>query len=440
MTTIDLGEIGSTPDPKIGAEFSHHLLRRAGVALALLLCLFGAAGSTRGGVPAIHPLWSVPSAEGDGTTIGTDTVYLQRTTAGRARLTAYDLATGAVRWETALDGTLGYTQLAEQAGLLLLPVDPEMADGRENERYGTYSQATTAIDIRTGAVRWTAPGEPMLVEGRTALMVDYVGDGTSYDRLRLIGLGPGGPRAIWSRDTRGVDSVAFALDGTRIEKAILMGRDGLTQVLRFADGALLAQAHLRWDPLDAQTGEYNNVAAAGDYLVVNRAREDQAELTVYRLDTLAEAWRITGTDRGYAFPCGTGICFNDGDNLTAYDSATGRMRWTRPGVGTWAAGPDRVVVELSAEGQMLIDAETGLPVGESGPGETVWTTDPGRFLLVLRATHEPPGSTAITRWDLATGRRDLLGAVGGLMVNRCQSIAHYLGCSQDQEFTVTAVG
>ncbi|GIF18779.1 outer membrane protein assembly factor BamB [Actinoplanes tereljensis] len=434
MTTIELGEIDSAPEAEPGTEFSHHLLRRAGVALALLLCLFGAAGSTRGSPPAVRPLWTVPTAEGDGTTFGTDAVYLQRVTAGEARISAYDLATGAVRWETKLDGTLGYTQLAEQAGLLLMSVDPTMSDGSDGGRPGVVSQATTALDTRTGEVRWTAPGEPTMIDGRTALMIEYTTDRV-YTRVRLIGLEPGAPRAIWSRDTPGVESLAIAPG-----KVIMVGPNGLINVLRFADGAQLAQARVRWDPVDEERGEFNNIAAAGDYLVVNRARQERSEMTVYRLDTLAEAWRITGTDRGYAFPCGTGICFNDGDNLTGYDPATGRMRWTQAGAGTWTAGPDRVVIELAGNGQLMIDAETGRAVGATGEGATVWNAEPDEFLIVLRATQEPVGGTAVTRWDLATGRRDLLGAIPGLVVDRCQQLAHYLGCYQDNEFTVTAVG
>jgi outer membrane protein assembly factor BamB len=440
MTTIELGEIDSTPDPAPATEFSRRLARQAAIAVSLLLCVLGTTGSARGSPPGIRPLWSVPLAESDGSTLGTDTAYLQRSTAGRSRLTAYDLATGAIRWETTMDGTLGYTQLAEEAGLLLLPIDPSAA--RTDEiRYTHNGKATTALDMRTGAALWTAPGEPMLIDGRTALMADYTGEGL-YARLRLIALDRGGARPVWSRDTGKVDSLAFQMNTLKPEKIILVRGDGLVEVVRFLDGELIAQARIPWRSPDPDEGEFNDLAAAGDYLVVNRARQDHAELTVYHLGTLAEAWRTTGTNRGYAFPCGTAICFNDGDSVAAYDAPTGRQLWRHDGVGSsWAAGSDRVVAERpGAGGQVLLDAATGRAIGDPGTGETVWTTEPGEALLVLRATKEPPGQTSITRWDLATGRRQLLGAIGNLVVNRCQSVAHYLGCYQVHEFTITVVG
>ncbi|GAA2612671.1 outer membrane protein assembly factor BamB family protein [Paractinoplanes durhamensis] len=438
MTTIELGEIDSRPDPGPPTEFGSHLARRSVTILSLLLCLFGVAASAPGAVPTIHPLWRVPVAESDGTTLGTDTAYLQRSRAGQSHLTAYDLATGAIRWETSIDGTLGYTQLAEQAGLILLPTDPEPAQV-DDLRYAAFTKGTTALDIDTGATRWTAPGEPMLISDRTALMVDYSGDGV-YARLRLIGIDAVPPRAIWSRETPDVESLAFELTGERADRIITVSRAGVVKVIRFADGTLLAGARIPWRTPDPQQGEFNDVAPAGEYLVVNRARQNDADLTVYHLGTLDEAWQI-GTPRGYAFPCGTSVCFEDEDRLTAYDPATGEMRWQRVGLGSsWAAGPDRVVADVPGVGQQLFDADTGLPVGEAGAGETVWTTEPGEAVLVLRATREPAGHTSITRWDLATGRRDLLGAVDNLVVNRCQSVRHYLGCFQGNEFVVTAVG
>jgi outer membrane protein assembly factor BamB len=438
MTTIELGEIDSTPDPGPATEFGHRVGRRAAIALIVLTCLFATTGSARGDPPGVRPLWRVPIAESDGTTLGSDAAYLQRATAGRSVLTAYDLATGRVRWETTVDGTLGYTQLAEAAGLLLLPTDAQVAARTGDVRYARFSKETTAFDIRTGEARWSAAGEPMMVDGRTALMVDYAGEGV-YARLRLIGLEPAAARLIWSRDTPDVESLVLVVAGRRTDKIVTVSRDGLVSVVRFADGALLASARIPWRTPDPEHGEFNDLAPAGDHLVVNHAGEYDSDLTVYRLDTLSRAWEAD-VGRGYAFPCGTGVCFNDSGTVTAYDLDSGRQRWQRDGIdSSWAAGDDRLVGQRPGLGQQLFDAATGAPVGAIGEGETVWTTEPGGALLVLRATHDPPGQTSITRWDLATGRRELLGAVSSLSVNRCQLVPHYLGCFQDHEFVVTAV-
>jgi outer membrane protein assembly factor BamB len=59
---------------------------------------------------------------------------------------------------------------------------------------------------------------------------------------------------------------------------------------------------------------------------------------------------------------------------------------------------------------------------------------------VLKPTATPPGRTSIARWDLATGRRDVLGSIDRISFNRCQAVAHYLGCYQNDAYSVTAVG
>jgi hypothetical protein len=442
MTTIELGEIESTPGPGPVTEFGHHLVRRVAIALTLLLCLLGPAASTHGSTPMVRTLWSVPLDESDGATLGADAAYLQRGTANPAQLTSYDLTTGRVRWATAIDGGLGYTQLAEAAGLILLPTVPPPAS-TDGARDPHFNRATRALDLRTGRNRWTAPGEPMLIEGRTALMVDYAGDG-SYARLRLVGLDADAPHVIWSRDTPDVESLAMPALDVRTDRLILIRRDGFVQVVRFVDGVVLLGAHIPWKTPDPQRGEYNDVAPAGDYLVVNRGGESSSDLSVYRLDTLAEAWRADTAGRGYAYACGTGICFDDSNSVTGYDAGTGRKRWQLDGFNSsWAVGHDRLVAQEASSGQQLFDTETGQPVGAAGEGQTVDSVSSTELaddaLFVLRHTREPPARTSIIRWELATGHRRLLGAVAGLTADRCQLVPHYLGCYEGHQFVITAV-
>ncbi|MFI5889043.1 PQQ-binding-like beta-propeller repeat protein [Actinoplanes sp. NPDC051513] len=422
MSTIDLGEISSSPD----AEADHLSWRRLGLAASLLLCLLCAA-SARPLANAVRPLWSVPTSDSDSTTLGQDTLYLHH----GGELTAYDLATGTVRWRTILDDTLGYAQLA--GDLLLLPADPQAGT------YSQFSRATVAVAGDTGATLWRVPGEPMVVADGAVLMADYTGTGT-FAKLRLVRLAD--QDTVWERDITGVTSVAFALVGDEPTRLVTITDDGLAEVLGFADGAVAARAHIPWARAQPEQGQYNDVAASGDHLVVNRNEQGRAELSVYRLDTLAPLWRADGTD-GYAFPCGSGICLSNGQGLVAYDADTGRERWHVTGTGNgWAAAPDRIVVDEPGEvgEQYLIDAETGARIGENSPGETVWNTEPDQALLVLKPTATPPGRTSIARWDLATGRRDVLGSIDRIAFNRCQAVAHYLGCYQNDAYAITAVG
>jgi len=232
------------------------------------------------------------------------------------------------------------------------------------------------------------------------------------------------------------------MDGDHPARIVMVTDEGQAAVLRFADGEVTARARIDWARPLPDHGQFNDVAASGDHLVVNRNEQGHAELSVYRLDTLEPLWRTDGTD-GFAFPCGSGICFSNAQGLTSYDADTGRIRWRVPGTGSgWSATTDRVVVDKPGElgEQYLIDAETGVRVGADSPGETVWNTEPDEALLVLEPTESTPQRTAITRWDLATGRRDLLGAIDRIVVNRCQAVARYLGCYQNDRYTITVVG
>jgi outer membrane protein assembly factor BamB len=416
MNTIELGEISSTP----AAEPDLLSWRRLGLAASVLLCLLCAA-SMRPGANVVRPLWSVPTTDNDSTTLGPDTLYLHR----GADLTAYDLATGAIRWRTTADDTLGYAQLA--GDLLLLPTEAQ--PGR----------TTVAIAAATGERLWTAPGEPMTVAGDTVLMADYTGAGT-FARLRLIRLSD--QATAWQRDTAGAISVAFTMAGAVPDRIVTVADDGQAEVLRFADGDVLARARISWARSQPEQGQFNDISAGGDHLVVNRNQRGHAELSVYRLDTLAPLWRADGTD-GFAFPCGNGVCLCNAEGLISYDADTGAERWRIPGAGNgWSPAPDRVVVDHVGEAgeQYLVDSETGARVGRSSPGETVWKTEPDQALLVLKPTGTPAGRTSIARWNLATGRRDLLGSIDQITVNRCQAVARYLGCYQNAAYSVTAVG
>jgi hypothetical protein len=431
MSTIELGEISSAPDAEPSSEFDVRLLRQFALAFALLLCLIGAAGSARPAPPGVRPLWGVPISQADGTTLGPETLYLHRGTA----LVAYDLATGAVRWQTTIADAFGYAQLAD--ALLLLPSDPQT--GHHGDVFTQFNRSTVALAADTGARLWSAPGEPMVVAGGTVLMADYT-DTASYARLRLIRLDDQG--TVWQRDTPGVTTVSFAMAGGTPDRIILVTDDGRAEVLRFTDGSTTARSRIDWAPERPDHGQFNDVAASGDHLMVNRNELGHAELSVYRLDTLSRQWRIDGTD-GFAFPCGSGICFSNEQGLTSYEADTGRLRWRVPGTGSgWSATADRVVVdEPGAVGeQYLIDAETGARIGGDSPGETVWNTEPDEALLVLEPTVSTPQRTSITRWDLATGRRDLLGGIDRIVVNQCQAVARYLGCYQNDAYMITAVG
>jgi hypothetical protein len=302
MSTIDLGELSSAPGTDSSHEFDARQVRRFALVAALILCLVGAAGSAPPGPAGVRLLWSVPISEQDSTTLGPETAYIGTTGPDRGQLTAYDLVTGAVRWSTTEDdNTIGYLQLAEPEGLLLMPGD--LVVGPSGVQ---FSRRTVALDARTGRRLWSEPGEVMVVAGGRMLMADHDDDG-AFTGLRLVRLDR--LTAVWQRSTADAVSIAFALSGTDPDKIITVTGDGDAEVLRFADGDRIAHATIDWLKPDPERQQYNDLAPSGDHLVVNRSQQGRAELSVYRLDTLAEQWQADSTN-GYAFPCGTAVCLS----------------------------------------------------------------------------------------------------------------------------------
>jgi outer membrane protein assembly factor BamB len=363
--------------------------------------------------------------------LGSDAVYINRITAGTSHLTGYDLATGAVRWETLTDHTTGAVDLTEPAGRLLMGADRQ--SGGVDGVFVEYHRSTVAVDARTGREVWTVPGQVLTADGGTALMGDF-SDRGDITRVRLIRLADGG--VVWRRETSALHTFTPATD--RIVTATTNGR---VEVLRRSDGAVLRSGQVRWVTPKPGQNQFDDVTVAGDHLVVSRRWAERGATSVYRLDTLAEQWQIEYS--GYTFACGTLLCVHDQSRMTAYDLTTGRLRWERPATGNiWPAAPDRLVLDADdGTGLIVLDVRTGAAIGgRVRGGTTVWTTDRTDDLYLLTPTTSPPDRTAVARLDLDTGRRHLLGTTDMLAGYRCWLTGHYLACNRDHHLEITAVG
>jgi outer membrane protein assembly factor BamB len=423
MTTIELGDVTSPGfEPAVGHD--RRLVRRVALVAVALITLLAVTGSSRPPRSGLIPLWATPMSEADGLLLGADTAYINRTTAGTSRVAAYDLATGAIRWETTVDDSSGDLQVAESAGLVLLAADA-YADS-------AFQRLTVALDARTGSRLWSAPGQATVVSAGAAVMADYNSRGTAY-RLRLIRLGDRGE--AWARNTPHL--YYFSIDN---DKIVMTTVDGRVEILRLADGSRLAAGRVRWIPPKPEESQFDEVTATGDHLVVSRSREDHGDVTVYRLDTLAELWH-TDFANGYAFLCGPALCVHEGRVLTAFALATGTRLWQWAEVSNpWGAADDRVIVDRGAAGLLMLEASTGRRIGTPvRSGTTVWTVDPGGDVYVLNPTSSPPNRTSVTRWNLTTGRGQLLGTLDLLTGYRCQVRGRYLACNRDHNLEVTAV-
>ncbi len=447
MSTIELGEIptasGGHPAPAGSPRFDRRLARQAGAGAVGVLCAVTLAGSVVPQPAGLRPLWNVSAAQIQSTALSRDGVFVHRSINGAAAVTAYDLATGAIRWERAFDNTIGYLQVAEAAGMLLIPAQgrvvelPSVNDG--SAFHAEFHQLTIAVSMATGAELWRTAGEPFTADGETVLLTEYT-QRADLARMRLVRLSD--HTTIWSRDTPGVSNQTVVETDARPDKIITASDDGDIKIYGYASGALVSAARIPWVESRPEEGYFNDLSGTGEVLVVNRSRAESFQMSVYLMSTMAELWRAADTS-GYAFPCGSSLCLNDGRGVVAYDATSGSRRWRIDGVdNAWEVAPDRLIVGEGAEDgrQLLVDAATGRTVGEPAEGTVAWSDPRGRSIILLRSTQSPPDRTAVTRWDLRTGRQWVLGTIAPMPGRPCSAVAGYLTCARGDVYEVLAVG
>jgi outer membrane protein assembly factor BamB len=269
-------------------------------------------------------------------------------------------------------------------------------------------------------------------------MTNYRDDG-ELARLQLIRLTD--HRVIWDQPTPGARNLAVGYAGDRPDKIVTAGDNGEVVIYRFADGSVLTKARIPWARPDPQQGIFTDLVPSQGYLAVNRTEPHTSIMTVYRMDTMAQLWRTDRTG-GFAFDCAPAFCVNAGNGMVAYDAATGAVRWQLPDtVGALTTGADRVVLSNGSEDgtSYLIDATTGARIGPPALGSTVWDAHPDGALLLLRSTTTPADRTSVTRWDLTTGRQDVLGTMDKMLGYRCEAVRRFLTCQRGNQFQVTAV-
>jgi hypothetical protein len=436
---IELGDVTATPDAL--DDPGPLPIRKVALGLIAVLCLLTVTGSARPAAPLVRLLWRIPVFFNDATTLTEDTMYLHRATPAGARLTAFDLGTGKIRWSRTTGQVVGYVEAAPRAGILLVAADRQSVQlplGDPADLTTEFTRATMALDAATGAELWTAPGQVQSVDGDTALMSD-IDDKGHQVRLRLIALRDHHP--IWSVDTAAAQTQIVATTGSTPAKIVTASAGGEIKIFRYADGKLLRTARIAWTTPQPTADIWNDMSAVGDVLVVNRSTQERVEATAYRLDTMAEVWRAAGV-RSFAFDCGSIVCVTDNVGMAGYDAHSFRRLWLLPDVvSARSAGPGRVVVGDTGEDtrQLLVDAATGRAIGAPVQGGAIWNGRADGDLLVLHSTGSPPDRTSITRWDPDTGGQHLLGSMDKLLGYRCAAVSRFLTCFRGDFYEVTAV-
>jgi outer membrane protein assembly factor BamB len=444
MTVIDLGDVTQDTRPP-AVPLDHRRLVRAVLALLTLAGLVTLAGSARPRPATVRPLWTMALAEQEGFMLDENTAYLERA----AGLTAYDLATGRVRWTApTAAGVLDHFGARPFGGLLLAPVEPvriiKSDPGGGYVYYTEFSRATAALDSATGHELWRTAGEisPVTITGDTALAVerDKAGHLIRIRRLRL----PDG-RVLWARPVPGATHIAVARD-----KIVTAGDKGEIHVYGYADGALRRTGRVPWPTGSAQSGQYTDLSEAGQYFTVVQHRVDLNLATVYRPDDLRPLWNADAS-WGFVQACGPLLCTFSRGGVVGRDPASGRVVWQQPGMaGVQVLTGNRLLLDNAnayAPGSdvVLVDPGTGRQIGAPIRGMPVASalsypsSLPHPSMLILRPTTRSE-KVAVVRLDIATGATTLLGAIQRPGERPCRSAGRYLACPREGALTITAVG
>jgi outer membrane protein assembly factor BamB len=429
MTVIELGEVTHEAAPALAAPVD---LRRAVRVVLAVVALAGSlvlAGSARPAPPTVHPLWTTPQFETDVAVLHDDTAYLSH----RTRLTAHDTATGKVRWTAQIGNVVPGVSVT--AGLVLLGLDPVEMTWVDSDGFtysNPYNRATLALDAATGAERWRLAGDlgPGGTDG-TSMMFESVGSGV-LTRLRRVRLSDG--RDLWSRPAPGVVTWTMTWNGVEPDLVVTLTETGEVSVLRYADGTLVHQGRLPGRGRDFW------MSGAGSDLLVTRTNGPSIS-TVYRPADLSEKWHVAARI-DYLADCGPLLCSLDDRGVAGRDPATGREVWRQGEMhGVADAGPGHVLLFDGSPGgiMQLVDAATGRQLGGLRYGTPASAPRAAPMVITRRATASP-GRQLVLRLDPATGVQTLLGTTQLADDHPCWATDRYLGCSDGEKFTVSALG
>jgi len=441
MTLIELGEISSGSDPQEPAAPPRRSdLRRIAVLLVTVLCVLTVTGSARPAPRGLPVLWSVEYT-GEQFTMTGDTLYLLGPGAV-PRLTAYDAATGSIRFTRKGFGSSWLN--TDVPGLLLMPITAErkVPDDIGNTYIEQTVQATVALDAHSGAELWRGTGEANLWNGDMIMLVERAEELNEPTRFRTV-RGPTGS-TIWSYEpVQGVTSwTATGTDPLRPDRFITATDTGDVEVRRFSDGSVVTAGKLPWRASAQGNGGYSQLFSSHDKLFVITEDAGRQTVTGYHPDSLRSLWTLeTGTLNGF-FDCGALLCVSTGPGgVAALDPATGQVAWRSEG---WEyarqTGDGRLITEPHQSGGWhgVIDTATGRKIVQFELGTTYVDPVTGT-VLTMTASSTTLGSATLTQ---LTDSDEIVvrGSVGSNTDAGCVLVADRLACSIGGVLSVRDVG
>jgi outer membrane protein assembly factor BamB len=453
MSVIDLGDINHLPGEPEGypgglrgvARFRMGWLAKAATAVLTLLVL---GGSALPGPPVLREIWSTPVSDTEAWFVEQNTVYVHRARGGGTELTAYELTTGEIRWTHPV-GT-SRVNVAARNGVLLLPraEQPDDATSVDVSAIGyAYSGSLAVLDPVSGTRLWERPGSVYREDtGETMLMYERAPTGT-MTWLRLVRVRDGS--VVWERRApEKADTVVVQFDGSAPARVVTATQQGRLTVLRYADGTALASGSVPWRPMSYTTRSGSFLGAVdGRLVVVDLELEtsgDMSRVAVYRAGDLDPLW--SREVKGYATvqDCGPLLCLTkngQGFVVEAVDPDAGEQRWEMPGVQFIGSGPggERLLVSGPYEKptQTLVDTATGRTIAPVVNGSLLSMDQQKSIALLLR--YIDPANSALSRIDIATGKRTLLGRIAADDQIFCSGQGNWIACPLDGRLVVSTV-
>ncbi|MFI1989534.1 hypothetical protein [Actinoplanes sp. NPDC020271] len=436
MAIIDLGDVSAPDFPEEPPEPARPLTRR-GIVRVVAAVLAGACalalnGAGRPAPPAVTETWSTPIGAQNWPHTMNDTVLVIHGDPGTEQeTTAYDLVTGQVRW-TADDPTLtSWLNPDPDSNQLYAPARIRSYEAADGPAY--IGADTRAVDVRTGKVRWDSSGDEL------AATADEVLLGSRDDRgrvtaLHLVRTTDG--TAVWDRPIAATDYLVVSEEPGDSTRIVAKSTNGELTTLRWADGVPLASRRVTpptaygWGPQVLGGQFYDILTGTPDSTVV-----------AYATDTLTELWRFPTSGETSVQDCGPVVCVSDTHLTSGLDPVTGERRWKLPSGNTTELPGGRLLLTGSrgmADAQSVLDAATGRTIRVAPAGKQVVPLDDGR-LLALGDTRSAPYRVTISEWDPDTGRATLIGAVPGRS-DTCQAVGQRLLCTGSGRLGVTDLG
>jgi outer membrane protein assembly factor BamB len=431
---IELGVLGHDEDD----EFGYHPSGRPRpspwlVVLLILACC--TAGVTAAAQPAAAARLVFSAADVvDAPQVVGDTVVATVEGPDGPRVTSFDVANGAVRWEYQPPRRM----LVQPAGDTVV-VAPVSCSLRAN--FATYG-----LDAASGERRWEIRGAPLwLVEGAPLVVIKQtqrcseatIGfDAQPGTRAAWIGLDLATGRASWEIEVP-----------SGVNLAVGVNPGGRASWLAIADAGALTTYDLR---TGRDVGRYEVPAAAtqslppsrifgaGDQLLRVTSSRTSVQITAHEIPGLRPRWNTevpplrsnrVDLDGVTARDCGSVICLGPAIETVGLDRDTGAERWRAPGRPLRVGAGYGLFMKAPPVSEAPMFVVHDLATGAAGPElrDTDLLNRTYGDPLLRRSDQQVGQEGRLWQLDLAAGTFNTVTVLPGPFAN-CDAGGRYLAC------------